>query len=70
MQVPTDLQKQQTKWTGGKVFVVYYGTMEMESINLKSVQPWDAMHPPTAATGSLGVAVAQALESVGAEAAE
>lgn len=43
--------------------------MEMESLPLASVQPWGAMHPPSAATGSLGVAVAQALESMGAEAA-
>ena len=68
VQNPTDAQKQQTKWTAGKVFVVYFGTMEMESVSLKKVQPWNAMQAPSAATGSLGKAVAQALDSMDAEA--
>ena len=68
VQNPTDEQKQQTKWKAGKVIVVYFGTMEMESVSLKKVQPWDAMQAPSAATGSLGMAVAQALNSMNAEA--
>jgi uncharacterized membrane protein YfhO len=68
VQNPTGAQKQQTKWKAGKVFVVYFGTVEMESVSLKKVQPWDAMQAPSAATGSLGIAVAQALDSVHAQA--
>ena len=68
VQNPTDAQKQQTKWKAGKVFVVYFGTMEMESVSLKKVQPWDAMQAPSAAIGSLGMAVAHALDSMNAEA--
>ena len=69
VQNPTDAQKQQTKWKAGKVFVVYFGTMEMESVSFKKVQPWDATQAPSAATGSLGMAVEQALDSMNAEAA-
>ncbi len=68
VQNPTDAQKQQTKWKAGNVFVVYFGTMEMESVSLKKVQPWAAMQAPSDATGSLGMAVAQARESMNAEA--
>lgn len=68
VQTPTDAQKQQTGWKAGKVFVVYFGTMEMESVSLNKVQPWGAMQAPSAATGSLGKAVAQALDSMNAEA--
>jgi hypothetical protein len=68
VQNPTDAQKQQTGWKAGKVFVVYFGTMEMESVSLKKLQPWAAMQAPSAATGSLGKAVAQAVDSMDAEA--
>ena len=57
VQKPTREQKQATKMTDGKVFVVYIGTMEIEAVTQRCIQPWSGMIPPTAPQGSLKVAL-------------
>ena len=54
---PTKKQEQATRMTDTKVFVEYYGTMEIEALTQRCVLPWNAMIPPTAPQGSLKVAV-------------
>jgi hypothetical protein len=57
VQKPTKAQEQATRMTGCKVFVVYFGTMEIEAVNQRCIQPGSAMIPATAPEGSLKVAV-------------
>ncbi|DBA95067.1 TPA: hypothetical protein ACH3X1_002580 [Trebouxia sp. C0004] len=57
VQKPTKAQEQVTKMTGCKVFVVYFGTKEIEAVTQRCIQPWSAMIPPTAPEGSLKAAV-------------
>lgn len=57
VQKPTKEQEQATKMTHGKVFVVYFGTMEIEAVTHRCIQPWSAMVAPTAPQGSLKAAL-------------
>ena len=43
--------------TDSKVFVVYFGTQEIEAVTQRCIQPWSAMTSPTAPQGELKVAV-------------
>ena len=59
---PTWQQARDTKWTPDKVFVVYYGTAEIEALPKDKVQAWSTFNGPATARGGLKAAIELAVQ--------
>ena len=64
VQNPDDQQKADTKWRDGKVFVVYYGTGEVQALPTAKVERWGKRPVPGQTKSNYGAALQQAVRAV------
>ena len=64
VRVPDGNEKNKTKWRRKDVFVVYFGTGEIEALDQKNVRRWKCKVAPAYAEAELENALHQAQQAV------